>query len=162
MRAGRMRDRLRLHGLMAGLAAELDRVHGLDAFEGGERHDEQVDGRQYRHCQDHSARSWTVQIESRPFAHGGCQTAEAATALEPCAQWHEQQADHEQHRQSDEEDDAEVWIRMADPAQGLEDEKGQEENGGGSRQRSAEDRYHIPQQTNWLIDRRRHASPPPG
>ena len=95
VRAVLVRGELRLHHLVADLAAELDRVHVLDAAIGRERHDDDVGHVSAKMSTARAALVRVVEIDARPAQLDGALPAPPPAALEPGAERNQQKAEHE-------------------------------------------------------------------
>jgi hypothetical protein len=101
---------LRLHDLVAGHAAELCRIHVVHGLEHQARCDRQHRNGQCHERNEYAAGAFLVQVE-----HGQvtdvlalrCEPRVLALAP-PHAEWHDDDAEQESHRQHDESEDAEV------------------------------------------------------
>ena len=127
---------LGLHHRVADLAAELRRVHVLDARVGSQRHDQDVGDREREKIT--TARRWTGSSKS---IDGHCQAPcrrRPLAALEPDADRNEHEARHEEHGKI--RKNRRPMLRIAVEAENLEQEEGDEQQRAGRGQRRAEDR----------------------
>jgi hypothetical protein len=107
---------------MARLAAELRRVHVLDAAIRRQRHDDDVGHRQREDDDRGAAVNRIVQVELWPPHLGRRPAARTATALDPPTKRNQRQAEQKDARQNQEEQDAEVRVRMEPEEIGEEDD----------------------------------------
>ena len=142
--AGLVRDEFRPHRGVACLAAELDRVHVLDAAVRTERDDDDVRDRQTEDDDGGRPLRRIVEIDRRPLNSRRRFPGGAPPPFDPGPEWNQQEANHEQPGQDEEKDDADVRVRVK--AEHVRQEHDQERHGTDRGQHHAGDRDRAPNQ----------------
>ena len=115
------RRELRVHRLVARLAAERGRFHRVERAVSRDQHDHRIDGRQRDEHHGSAACRRRPEVDDEPLPRRAGMPHQPAV-LEPHAEGNEQQAEHEERRQRDEHD--ERGVRVVEEAEEERDEQG--------------------------------------
>src|SRR5215207_9973851 len=119
-----IRDVLGLHRRVADLAAELTRLHVVNATVSGQRNDQRIDDSEGEYDRGNTTMMAVAEVDHRPVTLAWMQAI--ASSRPPHSRRDKEQPEGERGRDGDEDDDADV--RVGESAEEFEDEENDEED----------------------------------